>query len=159
MRPPKWLHWASDSWGFRLAADSKILRDLVMGASQWNSERWRPVLRRILHHLEIGCGHGWRVADAEGPVLWKRRAHNYMSDYLCGQTMARRASWHHGFCPSAAGMPRNLLLFSDGGVCRGRGASAWMLVCDTRQENVVLEAAGGVYYDHANVPTPFAAEL
>ena len=116
-------------------------------------------LRRTLRSLEHILSSRWTLADPSEPAIqWIPRHRNQLADFLSTQTLAKRESWSHCFCPQLHGKRCNLVLFVDGGVRSGKSASAWLIAASTPQHAFFVFRAGGIFWQDSAM-TPFAAEV
>ena len=91
-------------------------------------------------------------------MIWKRRHHNQLADYVATKMLEVQQSWERIFNPKAFLGDVNICLFVDGGVRKQRGASAWVVTITTPGSQFVVAAGGGIFWQPGPRVTPFMAE-
>ena len=156
---PSWLRWSTPFDAIRIYTDCQAVSRLLTGQAALQSETYRMPLRRTLRSLEQILSSRWTLADPSEPAIqWIPRHRNQLADFLSTQTLAKRESWSHCFCPQLHGKRCNLVLFVDGGVRSGKSASAWLIAASTPQHAFFVFRAGGIFWQDSAM-TPFAAEV
>ena len=113
-----------------------------------------------MRSLQVVLQRGWSLYDAGegGCIIWKRRHHNQLADYVATKTLEVQQSWERIFNPKAFQGDANICLFVDGGVRKQRGASAWVITVSTPGNQFMVAAGGGIYWQPGPSVTPFMAE-
>ena len=136
---------------FVFVVDCEPLCEVVCGRSPLNDPSLEPLLVNITNSLQSILFSGWLPPQKwHDPVLWRRRAHNRLADFLVNYTMDTKQSW-----TSLRDIPdnfgeHNISCHSDGGTRRGAcSATGWVIQAWRRHgdgwEHFTL-ATGGTYF-------------
>jgi hypothetical protein len=155
--------WHYECHACIFVVDCKPLQEVVCGHSPLKGDSLRPVLRRITNNLAAILAVKWSPPAAWGdPILWRRRDHNIMADFLANWTMNEQRSWvEHLDWPFDAGTYHscNLVVHSVGGSRTNCSAAAWVVEAAVLLESEWIYrpiARGGTFMTPA--VSSFAAE-
>ena len=126
------VEWGDLERRVAFVVDCQPVQRIAMGLLPLNDPASEQIFEGICDNLAKIIGAGWLPPQVwHDPVIWRKREHNLVADFLVNFTMDSQGSWSKHFdfpFPGVAFDSCNFIVYSDGGTrAQSCSATGWVI--------------------------------